>query len=305
MEERSAESEPDQEEADDDESMYSSDDDDYQFLTEQEHAWAVEIKAAAEAPDSGILPMSDFSYVQYALVTKGRLEEALARIKGVQQFQSHYQVSDDPSRGISVIEQFMALQPRALLNLDICLEQDRGEGVIAFDASQYNPSLAETLSPEHADPEHNWKIHILFWYYAVRAVQIDFRAIRQGIVLLVDTAGMDWSNVDMSHEQRCFVELRKHYPWIAKETRVYNCSFVACMWISMLKAFIQSQHSQAIQMACEIGHHGGQQRDPNLPRRKLSDLYLQPNANRAARYLLSSARELLNERHENEQSFRL
>ncbi|CAB9496299.1 expressed unknown protein [Seminavis robusta] len=302
-EEDMGEEEIDEDDSDsDDESTESGNEEEVLTLTGQERAWALEIKTAVEAPNSGIRPVCDFEYAQYALVTKGDLQEALRCLKGMQLFRSHYQVDDTVSQAVSALEQFIALMPGTFLMVDKC--PDTLEGIVVVDISKYLPEVAQTPSPGHSDLEHNWKIHILFWYYVIRTAQPGFKSIRKGIVALVETADAGWDNMDMSFEQRTFAELWAHYPWIAKSTRVYNSGLVSTIWVSLLKRFISNQHFQAIRMGCEVGEDDVN-RDPTRPKLKLSELYLQPGANRAGRCLLLRATELLDARRVHEESFRL
>ncbi|CAB9496300.1 expressed unknown protein [Seminavis robusta] len=292
-----------------DTSSMETDDPEGMTVSPQEHAWALEIKTAAETPNSGFRPISDFEYAQYALVTRGRLNEALARIRKIQSFQAQYQVDNTPSQGVSIVEQFRHLQPTALLNLD--KHPDTGDSIICFDRSTYFPAITKAPSPDHTDPEHNWKIDILFWYYALRTVQPDFHTIRHGVVFLFEAMGLGKDNVDVSLAKRLHREMWAYYPFEIQRTRIYNANQSVPLLVSALQSLLRPEELQCIETGCTVhgddddGFHQSTDRATNSPPLTLGDIYLQPTVDQSGRYLLARIMELLTLRSQNEESFRL
>ena len=288
------------------------DDPDGMNISTHERAWALQIKAAVEAPSSGLRPVSDFEYAQYALVTLGRktLEEALEMMRATQLFQSEYQVDNSVDQGDSYIQAFMNLSPGSLLHLD--LSPETGEGMIALDLRK-NWTLL--MQRQGIDREKTWKTISLFWYYCLRASQPSLFTIREGIVWLFECHGFDWKNVDTASERRLYEELWGRYPWIPRTTRAYSTGPVANIFISLLKSFVSSDMMRSVQMGCQVEDDDDEEdaednagfviRDSPWPKKTLPDLYLKPTVEQAQEYVVRRAKGLMSLRNENERSFLL
>ena len=74
------------------------------WLSETEVAWALELKRAVEAADSGIQHLSDMEYVNYSMVAKGNVNAAISSIKGMQTLKETYQIQDTVEECISTLQ---------------------------------------------------------------------------------------------------------------------------------------------------------------------------------------------------------
>ena len=83
-----------------------------------ERVWALEIKQAVEAEEE-LRPLSDMDYVQYAIICKGNLGNAMRRIRNIQAFKDTYQVDNSVEQAMAMLEAFMTQQAGLILHLDI------------------------------------------------------------------------------------------------------------------------------------------------------------------------------------------
>lgn len=301
--------EDEEDESSDDESD-DGEDADPNGISDQERAWALHIKAAVEAPSSGLKPVSEFEYAQYAVVTIGRktLQETLEIMRATQLFQSEYQVDHSSDQGDSYIESFINLAPGSLLHLD--LSPDTEEGMIALDVSK---NWTQLLQRKGINQEMTWKLISLFWYYCLRASQPSLYTIREGIVWLFECHGFDWKNIDITSERRLYEELWGRYPWIPRTVRVYSANPVATVFMSLLQGFVTSDLFQSVQMGCQVEDDDADEednaystrQDSPRPKTTLPDLYLKPTVEQSQDYVVRRTKELLSLRNENERSFRL
>lgn len=260
-------------------------------ITDEERAWAHELKECIEDDTTGRLrPLSDFEYVQHSTFCQGNLEQVLRQVEALQHFRDLYQPQDTVEQGISILEQYIQLQPAAIIHLDVC---STGEGVVAWNQG--------AVIPAKADSEENWRIHVMVYYYVYHSIQPTLHACREGAYYLIEGEGMGWNNFDMNFEQRLHNELWVHFPAKVKKIQVYNTNTMVTTAWSLLKSILPQDQRMVMELGCQIEVDS----DPNNPKLALTDLYFQPSFPVAMKHLLQRVRCLLALRYHNYQHFKL
>lgn len=269
--------------------------DDTMILTDQERAWSLELKELARQ-NRDLKPLSDMAYAQFAITYKGNHQEALIKMENLQTFKDMYQVDGSPSQGEQYLNSIMKLQPGFLLGLDT--DHKTGEGIIILDNSKNYPSRAFEVHPHDTVLEQNWRDHVVGNYYMLRTVQPNLLAIREGAVVLGESTGMGWHNVNMAYENRVKEEFWAHYPIKFKRWMIYNTNPMATIYWNLIRKLFPEDIRDSLHLGCDV--------DPKANKRiTLTDIYLYPNVEASRQRVIQGAKELLEERLRNEESFRL
>jgi hypothetical protein len=284
-----------EEEEDEEEDEDGEEEDSSMTLSDRERAMAVQIKQAVEE-DTAITNLSDMEYAQHAILAKGDVNLALSRIQGLQYFREEYHIDNSPSQCVNYLNQFMMLQPGAILNIDIC--PDTGEGILGFNRGALDPAVALKCSIHDRVPEQNWKVHAISCYYFPHIVQPSLESVREGIFFMFDGHQMSWKNINLTFTRRILGEVWYHYPFRVNKLEEYNSTMGSTMFWSLLKPFLPKTWVSACHFGCQI--------DTCTDRQwTLSELYLEPNLEQAQVYILRRAHQLLSIRAQNEATFRL
>lgn len=295
-----------------DEIVDDSDDDDDASMVEidrmritgEERQWALTIKGKVEAStgtdtSTGLRPLSDMEYAQHALASEGNIDQALRRIEHMQWCKEEYKIDDTPEQGRQCMMELMRAHPGFFLQLDI--DFDTGEGIVATDVGAYYPSRSLKCSPTDRVMEQNWKIHIKGQYYLLRCLNPSLQSIREGFFILWEASTMGHANFDSTYSKRLHEEMRHHYPTQYKKCMIYNPSAEAHVLFAMAKvAGMPSKLPMVVEFGCQV-----HLTDPSRPKMTLRELYLQPNLEETTNRMLMRAHELLTSRSENERTFRL
>jgi hypothetical protein len=266
------------------------------ILDDVERGWALQLKRLVE--NSLEIPNgSDMEYAQQAIVAGGDLHLALRRMEGLQRFRDTYQIDDTPTQGLYYIQEFIRLQPSALLHLDIC--PLTGEGVLAWNSGSLDPKIALQHSPGTMF-ERNWNIHVCAFYYLMQAMTPSLETIREGVFLLLDGVDMRWKNISMTFQCRLQEELIWYYPLTMKSIMEYNSNSASTIFWGLTKAIVPKKWTSVLEVGCKV-----ECSDYTKPTRTLAELYLQPSPEEATYYLLQKANELLATRADNNASFQL
>lgn len=269
-------------------------------LSPEERTWAKQLarNVQVNGPTLGISPVSDMNYAQHVIIARGDLDQALWRMKGLQEFRRVYNVQDSlsPEDALVWVERFVRDQPGVLMHLDVDL--NNGEGVTAWNYAAFHPQRG-------LETEANWKVHILFSYYIFLALHPTFQAIRQGGILLLEGQGMSWGNFDMTYETRQQEELFQHMPIKFQQIRVYNSNTIVNLFMSLMKPLLKPFGRIDVQMGCRVEEELGDAHLSSTATRTLGELYLNPNYDVAMHNMLQRAKRLFQLRYHNEKVFRL
>jgi hypothetical protein len=261
-------------------------------LTEDELRWAWEIKVYVEAHGREIDPLCDMEYALHAVFARGNLREAVQRIQGLQRFRRLYRVQDTIQEGVQVMQDFIQLQPRVLMTVDVC--GDNGEAIMAWNQGACLPARA-------METEAQWKNHLLLHYYLFKIQQPTLQAVRAGSFHLIEGKDMTWENFDQTFEKRLHDEFWSYYPIKIKQLMVYNTNSVVNVAWGLTKRMMRPDLRKALVLGCQIEWNS----DPTNPKLSLCDLYFQPNFDEATRQLMERGKQLLTQRCYNEKIFRL
>ncbi|CAB9511544.1 expressed unknown protein [Seminavis robusta] len=262
-------------------------------ITSEERQWALAIKQAVSESEE-LSPINDFDLVQYAMITQGNTEEALARMEGMQSFREHYDIDNSAEQGVRCLQLAMDLLPRFLLHLDNC--PDTNEAILAWDASVFYPDLV--LAPcSQRGADFYWKNYVSASYYMYYCTQPNLASIRKGLTLLLDCGQVEWENVSIDFERRMHDELRGYYPLKWNQLLAYNTAFIANVGWGLFKQFMNPHMRESLQLGCQVSGADSSTR--------LYELFLQPSLEGAQINILRRARDLLLMRAQNAQSFTL
>lgn len=210
-------------------------------LTEQERAWAIDIKRAAMADeDVNDALTTDFEYVQHAIVAKGKVDKALKRIKRMQSFKERYGIKLDGSVTEAKRDlQALDLQhPGLMMSLGtLPREQDGGKDdpshVVCVDFTKF---LAKRMKTEESHA-----IVMRFFYYVLQACAHNFAAIRAGIYWVSKSDGVGFRNFSRESENRR-AELASHtYPLRFKLFVMLQAPLFARLLFQVIAVFMSSK----------------------------------------------------------------
>lgn len=261
-------------------------------LTQLEEDWAWELARRVEGRLAGVENMTDFEYVVFGLHAEGDIEKALHSARGLDIFRQTYNVQDTVEECVSTIQQFIQLQPRALLHVDQLT--DKGEGMCVFNQAAVIPAPA-------LESDSKWRVHVMTYYYLLTIQHPDFRSCREGIYNLVEGKGMSWENYNQEYESRLHAEIWAYYPSKVKRLMVYNTNPVVATAWGLLKRLLPQQYRNVLQLGCQIEWDS----NPDNPKLALTDLYLLPTYESAMEHVLQRVRSLAELRYHNQEAFQL
>ena len=265
-----------------------------------EREWAFSIKRAVNEADH-LDPLADFEYVQYAIITQGDVAGALDRIEGMQTFKREYNIDNSVEQGIEHLRLDMELiSPGFLLHLDTCPETNGP--IIVCDYSDFDPKFIRSACPDRG-PDYYWRTYVVTSYYKVYTCQPTFASIREGLVLLVDCAEVEWTNLSIDFETQMTEELRRFYPLKYKKVLAYNTHLIANLGWSLFKKFMSPSMRETLKVGCKI--IGPVSNVETETPTRLHELFMQPSKEVVQNNLLQRARDLLTIRTENTRKFKL
>lgn len=263
-------------------------------ITEEERQWALSIKQAANETDE-LQPLSDFGYVELAMLTRGNTQEALHRMGGLQAFRTEYGINNSPEQGVQCLERTMHLLPGFVLHLDNC--PNTNDGILVWDASVCYPETILSISHEGGGADYNWRNYVVAMYYMYYSCQPTLVSIRDGLTLMMDCGQVSWANVSMDFERRMHEELRAFYPLKWKRIMAYNTAVIANIGWSLFKQFMSPHMRESLQLGCQVT---GLDSDT-----RLRDIFLQPSLEGSRQNILERVRHLIALRNENAGNFAL
>lgn len=152
--------------------------------TEEELAWAAQLKQAAAANDCNIQidtdEVSDWEYLQHAIVAKSNTRKALQRLQHLQAFKSRYGILGDGSveEAARDLRTFLQTHPGLYLSLATAANGDQ------IFCSEYRHFQASRMKTEEA-----YAVYMRAAFYVLQASQANLTALRSGLVLFMDIEG--------------------------------------------------------------------------------------------------------------------
>lgn len=267
------------------------------LITEEEHAFALQIRRAVEE-DEELRPLTDFEYAQYAIVTKGNLQEALSRIHGMQAFRDEYGINNSVQQCHEAYVEHFRQFPGYVLHFDI--DESTQEPIVVLDLGRFKPNKTMEHTDPSKHPDFNWRVEVTRSYYQTFFLAPSLAAIRQGVFSIIDCQDIGWDNFTIEYSQRYHSELWGHQPLKFKNLLCYNTGSVANICWSMIKHLMNANMRETLQLGCQLVEMDGAQNP-----QRLSELYLQPNMQHAHEKMMHKMAELVELRNQNEQKFRL
>lgn len=261
-------------------------DDPTMYLSPAEEARALEIKEAVEA-DHRLASLSDFEYVHWALTTVGEsMECVLDRVFRMQCFCGEYKLSDTLEEGIILFFQHTKAHPGHMLAMEYL---PSSENYIAIsDYAAFYPGSIKT--------DEQFRIFMGGNFYQLQAQQPNFRAIRNGVSLMVECQDSSFENLDAGLQERYMVELFATYPQKLKEWFWVNSATVANMTCALWRRFLRPNMKDKFIMGHQI---------PGLDSRRLDTIYCVPTPEAANERMMLKALKFLALRYQNQKKFRL
>ena len=175
-----------------------------QVITPQERTWALAIKEAVES-DPDISNLQDFYYVQYALVVRGNIQEAVERIRHMEVYCQEYDIRNDLEQGKEVLCKWHEFMPGSVLSIFRDHEEHpAGAHVTVLDMAAMDDCKVQTESQRRLFFQQS--------YYAGHMSSSDFATIRAGVILLMECEGYDWHKFSLRLNQQIWEEFIAHYP---------------------------------------------------------------------------------------------
>lgn len=253
-------------------------------LTEQECRWALAIRNVVKE-DEDLEKISDMEYAHHALLARGNVEQAVARIRGMQYFRQEYNIKDTAEEGIQLLEQFMRKHPGFVLSVDY--DAAHGHFIIVYDYAKRNPSAI--------DFPHDWRVHLGGFFYLFQAMQSNIVSMREGLVHICECEGMGWDNFSMEHVRRSFSDLYEHYPLEHKEISWIRTPMVANLLHAFMKPLIRPETRRKFRIGCNFYGYDG----------RIDTIFNIPTADAARENLMRKLHGYLETRYHNQSVFRL
>ena len=198
------------------------------FLTEGEREAARRMKRAvteamakeASTSDHGmnVETIPDFEFVQQMVVSQDDANKALKRIMGLHHFRQEYDIANSMEDGMASLNSLMEQQPGVLLHFE---QRDIVDGV-----GTHGVFVLDLAALDPASVLDNPRPLLAGFYYLTLATFPHVASVREGLVNLVDSDGVDWGwENQVNHfkvHRKMATELMDNYPITAKKICFYN-----------------------------------------------------------------------------------
>lgn len=255
-------------------------------ISTEERRWAFAIKTVIER-EPEVDNLSDFLYVQLALIDKDNVEAAVERAYKMQAFREEYKIVENLNQGRQCYQGGINQFPGFFLSINFLRgEEGTGNWTIVVDQTKMT---AETLKPGGA--LDTW---MKAAFYQFHAVSPDFEAIREGVVVLIECDGFDpKKQFGMKVFSRMWNELGLVYPVDMLSMKHFHTGVFLNLLVSLAKRVLPLE----VHRRFEVGHicQAG----------LLRDVFTTPCADAANRRLMDQFTQALKLRYENEASFSL
>lgn len=155
-----------------------------------------------KAIQNGLDIVSDFEYLQHAIVAKEDLGKALKRIQRLQNFRKQYKITTiENDRPLELFEKWNTEYSPMITGIGL---NPDGRPSLLADYKSFNPKILKT--------EDDWILMMKVFYYVFIAMQSDLRCIRNGIDFIADCEGISWENFSFEVEKRAADLYQGSYP---------------------------------------------------------------------------------------------
>ena len=187
--------------------------------TQQEIAWAVAIKQAARQ-DTNIdaTVVSDWEFLQHAIVAKGSVLKSLQRLQRLQALKQRYGIIGDGS--IAAFERDWKTFRRWYPGFLASVYQINDANQVDYGAHVWCQNLRYAVNPSTVEEAYAVRCRILF--YVLQASHGNLPAMRAGFYLFLNCDAVTWRNLNMEQDRRNKdlwggkaypVRLRRVYIW--------------------------------------------------------------------------------------------
>ena len=199
--------------------------------TEQEIGWARAIKEAVEKDDN-LQPLTDYEYIQHAIVAKEKVHKALTRIQRMQTFRKTYAI---PGEGtVEDATQRLENVCRLHQGLFLSMGQDtKGRTVWTGDFSKFHAKSLKT--------GQDWKDMMGSFYYIFQAMQHNVSSVRNGVVWVAHTHRVGWNNFSLELEKRAASFYSHCYPFRIQQMTMLDPPRVVHLMYALVKIFLSKK----------------------------------------------------------------
>jgi hypothetical protein len=182
-------------------------------ITAAECSWALTIQEAIQS-DPELDNLSDFWYVQLAIVHKDDVEKALDVARNLQCFRQEYDIRDTIEDAKKTVWDFMNLFENFTISFGYSVEDENY--LWAVDIAAIDNKLLQT--------DKAWRTNLAGVYYFRQALNPDFLSIGNGMSLIHECEGFDFHGKfgGLGHLTRLAKELIGEYPGLVYCCKWYN-----------------------------------------------------------------------------------
>ena len=172
-------------------------------LTDEELAWVAALRRAVQAEAADVVAyaasLSLFEMAQYAIVSKGDVEKGCSRLRTMSSV--HTELKLDEVDGAEALAYMLEKWPSMFL-------------VAAVDATGMPiwGMRYRDFAPKDVKSRPLWKMYMKTQLAFLDSMMCDLRAVRLGLEIVCDMAGMGWSNFDREVEERGTSVFQDGYP---------------------------------------------------------------------------------------------
>jgi hypothetical protein len=152
-------------------------------LSQQERQWALAVKQGIEGTPE-IDNLSDFMYVQLALVHRENVEKALECAFALQHTRQEYSLLDSLEEGLLIHQKMLQLFPGMYLSFSYAHDEECY--AVVFDISKFAPSVLNSV-----ESIRTW---IASCFYNAHAMTPDFGSARTGGMYIAECQGYHWKS---------------------------------------------------------------------------------------------------------------
>lgn len=216
--------------------------------TEEELVWACRIKAAASRhPAVDVSVVSDWEFLQHAVVSKGAVGKALERLERSQTLKNRYGIIGDGS--MEAFERDWKTFQRLHAGFLGSVTQLENDG-----AHLWCQNMRCAANRSKTEEAYAVRVRVLF--YCMQASSCNLRGIREGIFFIANCDGVQWRNLDFEQDKRN-KELwsGRAYPVRVRRIYIWNLpSWARILYYMVAVLVVQRKIRQRILMCSGMEH---------------------------------------------------
>ena len=137
------------------------------LLSNEERSRALAIRAAIAA-DATLENLSDMMYAQLALIDGDNLQDAVGRVRHLQQFREEYNIKDNFTQAQDISKRFLKAHRGHMLSISYNAMEGNYVAI-------YDQACLDTSSLRH---DRDWELFLAYGWYLYHALSPDLHAIR-------------------------------------------------------------------------------------------------------------------------------